>query len=216
MIPFSGIIFFNSLFMETQAFGLLGEYTNTLFGIGGILIIVGIYFISTYNSIINTKNTANEAFSAIDTVLQNRYNLIPNLVELVKQYMAHEAGLINKVSEMRAQLLSNTNKASKERFAEENELQAGMKSIFAIAENYPDLKASNNFLELQTQWSEIEDRLQWARRGYNSAVKLLNNSKEMFPSNIIAKMMNLPELTMFEADESAKVEKMDAKAMFAA
>lgn len=200
--------------METQTFGLLGQYTNTLFGVGGILVIFGIYCISTYNSIINTKNTANEAFSAIDTVLQNRYNLIPNLVELVKQYMAHEAGLINKVSEMRSQLLSNTNKASKERFAEENELQAGMKSIFAIAENYPDLKASNNFLELQTQWAELEDRLQWARRGYNSAVKLLNNSKEMFPSNIVAKMMTLPALTMFEADESAKIEKMDAKAMF--
>ncbi len=160
MVLFYSTIFFNSLFMETQTFGLLGQYTNTLFGIGGLLVILGIYFISTYNSIINTKNTANEAFSAIDTVLQNRYNLIPNLVELVKQYMAHEAGLINKVSEMRAQLLSNTNKASKERFAEENELQAGMKSIFAIAENYPDLKASSNFLELQTQWSEIEDRLQ--------------------------------------------------------
>jgi LemA protein len=146
--------------METQTFGLLGQYTNTIFGIGGIIAIAAIYFIATYNSIINTKNTVGEAFSAIDTVLQNRYNLIPNLVELVKQYMSHEAGILNKVSEMRAQLISNTNKGGKERFAEENELQAGMKSIFAIAENYPDLKASSNFLELQTQWSEIEDRLQ--------------------------------------------------------
>lgn len=202
--------------METQAFGLLGQYTNTLFGIGGLLAIFGIYCISTYNSIINTKNTANEAFSAIDTVLQNRYNLIPNLVELVKQYMSHEASLINKVSEMRAQLVSGTDKTSTDRFAKENELQAGMKSIFAIAENYPDLKASSNFLELQSQWSEIEDRLQWARRGYNAAVKQLNNSKEMFPSNIVANMMTLPALTMFEADETARVEKMDAKAMFAA
>jgi LemA protein len=201
--------------METQTFGLLGQYTNTIFGMGGIAAIVVIYFIMTYNSIINTKNTVGEAFSAIDTVLQNRYNLIPNLVELVKQYMAHEASLINKVSEMRAQLISNTNKAGKERFAEENELQAGMKSIFAIAENYPDLKASSNFLELQTQWSEMEDRLQGARRGYNAAVKQLNNSKEMFPSSIVAKMITLPEYTMFEADASAKIEKLDAKAMFA-
>ncbi len=201
--------------METQAFGLLGQYTNTLFGIGGLLAIFGIYCISTYNSIINTKNTANEAFSAIDTVLQNRYNLIPNLVELVKQYMSHEASLINKVSEMRAQLVSSTDKNSTDRFTKENQLQAGMKSIFAIAENYPDLKASSNFLELQTQWSEIEDRLQWARRGYNAAVKQLNNNKEMFPSNIVANMMTLPIYTMFEADEGAKVEKMDAKAMFA-
>lgn len=205
MVLFYSIIFFNYYFMAIQ--------TIILFGIGGFL---AIYCISTYNSIIRTKNTANEAFSAIDTVLQNRYNLIPNLVELVKQYMAHEAGLINKVSEMRSQLLSNTNKTSSERFVQENELQAGMKSIFAIAENYPDLKASNNFLELQTQWSEIEDRLQWARRAYNASVKELINKKEMFPSSIVAGMMTLPALTMFEADESARVEKMDAKAMFTA
>ena len=202
--------------MDTQAFGLLGQYTNTIFGIGGLVVIFGIYCISTYNSIIGTKNTASEAFSAIDTVLQNRYNLIPNLVELVKQYMSHEASLINKVSEMRAQLVSGTDKMSTDRFAKENELQAGMKSIFAIAENYPDLKASSNFLELQSQWSEIEDRLQWARRGYNAAVKQLNNNKEMFPSNVVANMMTLPVYTMFEADEGAKAEKMDAKAMFAA
>lgn len=214
MIQSLRIIFFNYFFMDTQTFGLLGQYTNTLFGLGGIFAIVAIYFVMTYNSIINTKNTTTEAFSAIDTVLQNRYNLIPNLVELVKQYMAHEANLINKVSEMRSQLLSNTNKEGKERFAQENELQAGMKSIFAIAENYPDLKASSNFLELQTQWSEIEDRLQGARRAYNSAVKQLSNSREMFPSSIVAKMITLPDYTMFEADESAKVEKMDAKAMF--
>lgn len=194
--------------MDTQIFWL--------FATVGLLVIVGIYFVTTYNSIINTKNTATEAFSAIDTVLQNRYNLIPNLVELVKQYMAHEASLINKVSEMRAQLLSNTDKGSTERFAKENELQAGMKSIFAIAENYPDLKASNNFLELQTQWSEIEDRLQGARRAYNSSIKILNNAKEMFPSNIVANMMTLPNYTMFEADEGAKVEKLDAKTLFAA
>jgi LemA protein len=201
--------------METQTFGLLGQYTNTLFGVGGLLAIFGIYFVMTYNSIIGTKNTATEAFSAIDTVLQNRYNLIPNLVELVKQYMSHEASLINKVSEMRAQLISSTDKNSADRFSKENDLQSGMKSIFAIAENYPDLKASSNFLELQTQWSEIEDRLQGARRGYNAAVKQLNNNKEMFPSNIVAGMMTLPVYTMFEADEGAKAEKMDAKAMFA-
>lgn len=200
--------------METETFGILGQWTNLFFGAGGIAVIALIYFIATYNSIIHTKNTASEAFSAIDTVLQNRYNLIPNLVEVVKQYMAHEASLINKVSEMRAKLVGAGDKWSAERFADENSLAAGMKSIFAIAENYPDLKASSNFLELQTQWSELEDRLQWARRAYNAAVKELNNKKEMFPSNIIAKMMTLPALTMFEAEESAKVEKIDAKAMF--
>ncbi len=96
--------------MEAQAFGILGEWTNLFFGIGGMGVIALIYVIATYNSIIGTKNTANESLSAIDTVLQNRYNLIPNLVELVKQYMAHEAGLINKVSEMRAKLVASGDK----------------------------------------------------------------------------------------------------------
>ncbi|NVP17136.1 LemA family protein [Candidatus Gracilibacteria bacterium] len=200
--------------METQTFGLFGQGLNLFFGFWGLVIIAVIYFIATYNSIINLKNTVKETFSSIDTVLQNRYNLIPNLVEVVKQYMQHESGVISKVTELRASLMSNSNKGSLERFAQENELQAGLKSIFAVAENYPDLKASANFLELQTSWSEIEDRLQGARRAYNASIKELNNKKEMFPSNIVASMMTIEDYKMFEADSSARVEKLDAKAMF--
>lgn len=200
--------------MEAQSFGLLWEGLNLFLWFGWLLAFIIIYFIFTYNSIINTKNTVKEAFSSIDTVLQNRYNLIPNLVEVVKQYMQHESWVISKVTELRANLMSNSNKGSLERFAQENELQAGLKSIFAVAENYPDLKASANFLELQTSWSEIEDRLQWARRAYNASIKELNNKKEMFPSNIVASMMTIEDYKMFEADSSARVEKLDAKAMF--
>ena len=200
--------------MEAQSFGLLWEGLNLFLWFGWLLAFIIIYFIFTYNSIINTKNTVKEAFSSIDTVLQNRYNLIPNLVEVVKQYMQHESWVISKVTELRANLMSNSNKSSLERFAQENELQAGLKSIFAVAENYPDLKASANFLELQTSWSEIEDRLQWARRAYNASIKELNNKKEMFPSNIVASMMTIEDYKMFEADSSARVEKLDAKTMF--
>lgn len=200
--------------METQTFGLLWEWLNLFLWIGWILLFCLICFIVTYNSIINSKNNVKESFWSIDTVLQNRYNLIPNLVEVVKQYMQHESWVISKVTELRASLMSNSNNTSSERFEKENQLQAGLKSIFAVAENYPDLKASANFLELQNSWSEIEDRLQWARRAYNSSVKELNNKKEMFPSSIIASMMTIEEYKMFEADASAKVEKMDAKAMF--
>lgn len=200
--------------MQTETFGLVGQFTQVFFGIGGIVVVALAYGVYAYNSIIHTKNTANEALSAIDTVLQNRYNLIPNLVELVKRYMAHEAGLIEQVSEMRARLVSSGQQGSGDRFQNENVLQAGMKSIFALAENYPELKASNNFLELQTQWSELEDRLQWARRAYNAAVKSLQDKKEMFPSNLIARMMTLPNLALFEAEEAARVEKIDAKTLF--
>ncbi|MCA9378317.1 LemA family protein [Candidatus Peregrinibacteria bacterium] len=125
-----------------------------------IVVIILLVVISLYNSIISTKNKVAESFSAIDTVLQNRYDLIPNLVEVVKQYASHEASVLNHVSDMRAQLVSSSGQANTDRFAAENELQSTMKSIFALAENYPDLKASSSFLELQTQWSEMEDRLQ--------------------------------------------------------
>lgn len=200
--------------MEGQAFWFLGESLNIFLGIGGLIVVWVLFFIVTYNSIVKTKNIVKESFSSIDTVLQNRYDLIPNLVQVVKQYMAHESGVITQVTELRASLMSNSNKTWAERFEQENALQAGLKSIFAVAENYPDLKASTNFLELQNQWSEIEDRLQWARRAYNSAVKELNNKKEMFPSNIIAGMMTLEDYKMFEAEVLAKTEKMDAKKMF--
>jgi LemA protein len=112
-----------------------------------------------YNGIIGTKNTVEESYSAIDTVLQNRYDLIPNLVEVVKQYASHETAVFQNVSEMRAKLMHG-HTPTEERFANENALFNGMKSLFAIAENYPDLKASTNFLDLQNQWGEMEDRLQ--------------------------------------------------------
>lgn len=200
--------------MEPTSFGFLWEATKFIFGFGGLALIVAIFFVVQYNSIIRIKNKVAESFSAIDTVLQNRYNIIPNLVEIVKQYASHEKDILDNVSKMRSELLSNTGKWSTDRFEKENQLQAGLKSIFAIGENYPDLKASANFLELQTQWSEIEDRLQGARRAYNAAVKLFRDKKEMFPSNIIAAMMKLPTYDMFKAEAAAKVEKMDAKAMF--
>ncbi len=122
--------------------------------------IVVLFLIVAYNGIISAKNNVTESFSAIDTVLQNRYDLIPNLIETVKQYAAHEAGTLGKVTEMRSKLLSGGHEATPERFEQENALQAGMKSIFAIAENYPDLKASPNCLELQSESSEIEARMQ--------------------------------------------------------
>ncbi len=202
--------------MDTTTFWFFGSALNFLFGLGGLALIFALFFIVQYNGIISVKNKVAEAFSAIDTVLQNRYNIIPNLVEIVKQYASHEKEILEHVSQMRSELLSNSNKKSQERFEKENELQSGLKSIFAIGENYPDLKASTNFLELQTQWSEIEDRLQASRRSYNASVKLFRDKKEMFPSSIIAAMMKLPSYDMFEAQSAAKVEKMDAKAMFGA
>lgn len=174
---------------------------------------VALIFVIIYNGIVGAKNTVAESFSAIDTVLQNRYDLIPNLVEVVKQYASHESGTLTKITELRSNLLSN-HSAGKERFDQENALSGVMKSLFAVSENYPDLKASTNFLELQAQWTEIEDRLQGARRAYNASVKDLQNKKEMFPSNVVASMMTIPEYNMYEADEAAKTFRPNAKEMF--
>lgn len=123
----------------------------------GILVLI---IVVLYNGIVGAKNSVKESFSAIDTVLQNRYNLIPNLVEVVKKYATHEADIFANVSEMRSKLTTGSHEATSDRFNQENALYSGMKSLFAVAENYPDLKASTNFLDLQNQWTEIEDRLQ--------------------------------------------------------
>lgn len=174
-----------------------------MFFIAVALGVVSIALIMLYNGIISTKNSVIESYSAIDTVLQNRYDLIPNLVEVVKGYAAHESKTLAEITEIRSRLLEN-HSPDKSRFDQENALSTRAKSIFALAESYPDLKASENFLKLQEQWTEIEDRLQGARRAYNASVKELLNMKEMFPSNVVAGMMTLPEYPMFEAENAAK------------
>ncbi len=185
-----------------------------MIALGGIIMIGILYAIIVYNSIINAKNSVDESFSAIDTVLQNRYDLIPNLVQIVKQYAAHEVQIFENVTKARSGLVNRSGDATAARFAEENALAMGVRGLFAIAENYPDLKASNNFLELQTQWGEIEDRLQGARRAYNASVKEIRNKREMFPSNIVASMMSIKNYEMFEADTAARTAP-NAKDLFA-
>ncbi len=187
--------------------------STTLITIAVIVAIIIVAYIAIYNSIISVKNTVEESFSAIETVFQNRYDLIPNLVDVVKQYVSHERGLLEEVTKIRTSAINNT-EITKEKLEEENMLSGTLKSIFALAENYPDLKANENFIQLQNQWTEIEERLQAARRAYNSAVKALNDKKQMIPSNIIASGMNLKDYPMFEAVSEAK-ESLDASELFA-
>lgn len=200
--------------VTNQAFGAIGNLSFGLIGVGGIIAIILLYFIVTYNSIVNAKNSVDESFSSIDTVLQNRYDLIPNLVQVVKQYANHEIQVFENVSKTRSGLINRAGDATAARFAEENSLAAGVRGIFAVAESYPDLKANNNFLELQTQWGEMEDRLQGARRAYNSSVKELRNKQQMFPSSIVASMMNIEKYELFEAESAARTAP-SAKDLFA-
>ena len=177
-----------------------------------IVVFLVITFIWIYNWIVSTKNNVIESKKAIDTVFQNRYDLIPNLVEVVKKYAEHEKTVLEEVTKLRSWAMA-AQEITPDKLKNENILSWTLKSIFALAENYPELKANENFLNLQTKWTEIEDRMQAARRAYNAAVKSLRNKKEMFPSNIIASMMNLPTYPMFEADEEAK-KNLNAKELF--
>ena len=186
---------------------------TSIFILIAVVVVLAFTIVWIYNSIVSAKNTVKESFSAIDAMLQQRYDLIPNLVEVVKQYATHERETLSKVTEMRANLLNSQNSSGEQRFENENMLTAWLKSVFAIAENYPDLKASQNFINLQNQWWEMENNIQASRRAYNAAVKELQNKKEMFPSNVIASMMSIEEYAMFLAQEEAKTAP-SAKALF--
>ncbi len=153
-------------------------------------------FIYYYNKFIRLKNQADESFSGIDVQLKRRYDLIPNIVETVKGYAAHEKETLQKVIEARSMAQKAT--ALPDKAAAENILSGALKSLFALAESYPDLKANQNFLELQKTLSEIEDTIQLARRYYNAVVRDYNILCEAFPSVIIANMFGFPKKEFFE------------------
>ncbi len=168
-----------------------------------ILIIAGliiVWLIFTYNRLITLKNRAKEAWSDIDVQLKRRYNLIPNLVETVKGYASHEKGVFEKVTEARSQAMGA--KTIEEHSEAENMLSNTLKSLFAVAENYPDLKASTNFLELQRELRDTEDKIQAARRFYNTNVRDMNIRIESFPANIVANIFRFARMDFFEVKEA--------------
>ncbi len=176
-----------------------------------VLIVIAIF---TYNAVVSAKNKVEEAKSSIEVYLQNRYDLIPNLVETVKKYMEHEKGVLEEVTKLRSDLVKMSGQLSKERLEKENMLSQTLKSIFAVAENYPDLKANQTFIQLQNQWAEIEDRIAAARRTYNAALKRLRDMQQMIPYSLFAKFVQIPDYEYFEATEEAK-KSLDAKQLFA-
>ncbi len=155
-----------------------------------------------YNSLVRSKNRCEAAWSDIDAQLKRRYDLIPNLVETVKGYAKHEAGTLEKITKARTDAMNAQGMHDKE--AAENMLSSALKSIFALAENYPDLKANQNFLDLQKNLSEIEDAIQNSRRFYNATVKDFNTKIQVFPNNLLAGMMKFIEREFFQASEEEK------------
>lgn len=173
-----------------------------------IIIILAIAIISLYNGLIGAKNKVKNAWSQIDVQLTRRADLIPNLVETVKGYAKHESGVFEEVTKARASVMDATN--VKEASDANNMLTNSLKSLFAVAENYPELKASSNFQDLQNKLSEAEDKIAYSRQFYNDTVLMYNNKCQMFPSNIIASLFKFNEEDFFEAESTSRsVPKVD-------
>jgi len=158
------------------------------------------WFIFTYNRFIRLKNMMREAWSGIDVQLKRRHDLIPNLVESVKGYAAHEKSLFKEITELRGRCM--TAGSVREKGPAETAFSEGIRRLFAVAEAYPALRANENFLELQKNLSELEDQIQLARRYYNGAARNLNILIESFPSMIVARMLSLVPADFFEIDRS--------------
>ncbi len=165
-----------------------------------VIVILAAYVIGVYNGLIVGKNRVKEAFSDVNIQLKRRYDLIPNLVETVKGYATHESQTLEKVIQARNMAMA-TKGDLKEQAKAENILSGTLKSLFAVSENYPELKANENFLKLQFELTDTEDKIKAARRFYNTNVLALNNKIEMFPSNIIASMFQFTKQEFFELDD---------------
>lgn len=174
-----------------------------------ILIVVAVLiliFIGYYNSFVKLVNRAKEAWADIEVQLKRRYDLIPNLINSVKGYAAHEAQTLDRVTEARNKAMQAGNPHDKGEA--ENMLSGTLKSLFAVAEAYPDLKANTNFLELQRELSDTENKVQAARRFYNGNVRDLNIAIESFPSNIIGKMFKFAKMELFDLPENDEAQKV--------
>ena len=171
-----------------------------------VVIVIIVFLIATiihmYNNLVSLKNRVKNSYAQIDVQLKRRNDLIPNLVETVKGYAAHEKGVLEEVTTARSNVMNASN--IKETSEANNQLTSALKTLFAVAENYPDLKANTNFQQLQEQLSDTEDKISYARQFYNDTVLMYNNACQKFPSNLLAKMFGFKEESFFEADEASR------------
>ncbi len=183
-----------------------------LYVVIGLIVLAVIVFFVLYNSLVAKKNQVENAFATMDVYLKKRYDLVPNLVATVQQYMKHEAETLTKVTELRARAQSGT-LSTDEEVAVNNQLGRAIGNIMLQVEQYPDLKANQNFLDLQGSLNEIEEQLSAARRAYNASVTDLNNAIEMFPTNLLAGMMGYSRRTLFEISEGER-QNVNVKELF--
>lgn len=164
-----------------------------------IIVVLGLLLMSTYNRLVRLRNGAEEAFKSINIILKQRYDLIPNLVSTIKGYTQYESGVLEKIVELRSKAM---NAGGKDGGVAENALTGALKSVFALAENYPDLKANQEFLNLQQTLTGLEENIQRARRYFNASARDLNNAIEIFPNNLIAGPFGFQRMGYFEVDEA--------------
>ena len=177
------------------------EYFYTLL----VIVVVAVVFImATYNNLIKLRTRVEEAWSDIGVQLKYRADLIPNLVNTVKGYASHEDSVFSKVTEARASVMSASGPAQTAQA--ENQMQSALKSLFAIAENYPELKANTNFLDLQQKLTDTEEKIQGSRRFYNAGVRDLNTKIQTFPANIVASVFKFGQKEFFEVENRAEIE----------
>jgi LemA protein len=167
-----------------------------------VIAVLILWLVGTYNALVRMRQRVKEAFSDIDVQLKRRHNLIPNLVNTVKGYAQHEQQLLEKVTQARAQAVSA--QGLTEKAQAENALSQTLRSLFAVSENYPDLKASQNFLQLQDELSDTENKIQAARRFYNGQVRDLNTKLETFPVNLIGAMLKFLPAEYFQVEQEAE------------
>jgi LemA protein len=178
----------------------------------GIIVLAGLWFIVAYNRFITYIQRAKEAWADIDVQLKRRYDLIPNLVNTVKGYMTHEATTFEKITEARTKAMGAGSLTDKT--GAENMLSGALKSLFAVAENYPELKANTNFLSLQSELSDTENKVQAARRFYNGNVRDLNIMVDTFPSKVVAGIFKFNKMEFFELSEADSAAKNPVEVKF--
>lgn len=167
-----------------------------------IVALLAMFVLATYNKFINLRNKVEEAFSTMDVYLKKRWDLIPNLVETVKGYAKHEEGTLKEIVNLRSGAYDNM--STDEKVQTNQQLSSGLSKLIALAENYPDLKANQNFSELSKELSSLEDEIASSRKYYNAIVRKYNDKVQMVPSNIVAKMFNFVAKKMFEVNETER------------
>lgn len=187
----------------------MGTPSLTIMIILGIIALVAIWLIATYNGFVRLRNMTEEAFSTMDVYLKKRYDLIPNLVETVKGYAAHESGTLEKV--VQARNVAVGAKSMEDRIESETKLQSTLKTLFAVAEAYPELKANTNFLDLQSQLRRLEDEIANARKYFNAVVKDFNTKTETFPSNLVAGIFGFKRKSLFIVNDDQERESVNVK-----